>query len=239
MIHALESEYQDRPTHVRVLQPSTLAKDRRYPVVYVLPVEAGDESRYGDGLAEVKNLGLHDKLGLIFAAPTFARLPWYADHPSAKGIRQETHFRRVVVPFIESKYPALAKPEGRLLLGFSKSGWGAFTLLLRHPETFGKAAAWDAPLDMDRPGKYGSGDIFGDDATFQKYRVTALLEGSKLGEKARLAVLGHGNFRPAHAAVHDLMTRLRIPHEYQDGPARKHDWHSGWVAGAVTWLAGR
>jgi hypothetical protein len=24
-----------------------------------------------------------------------------------------------------------------------------------------------------------------------------------------------------------------VSHEYRDGPARKHDWHSGWVAEAV------
>jgi S-formylglutathione hydrolase FrmB len=239
LVHTVESEYQDKPTSIRVLLPSRLEKDRRYPVVYVLPVEAGDGSRYGDGLLEVKKLGLHDKLGVIFVAPTFARLPWYADHPTNKGIRQETCLLGVVVPFVEVTYPAVAKPEGRLLLGFSKSGWGAFSLLLRHPDVFGKAAAWDAPLDMDRPGKYGSGEIFGDDATFQKYRVTTLLEqqAGKLGERARLALLGYGNFRPAHVAVHELMTQLKIPHEYQDGPERKHDWHSGWVAGAVEWLA--
>lgn len=28
---------------------------------------------------------------------------------------------------------------------------------------------------MDRPGLYGSGDIFGDDATFRRYEVSALL----------------------------------------------------------------
>jgi S-formylglutathione hydrolase FrmB len=238
LVHAAECEEQDRPTTIRVLLPTKLEKDRRYPVVYVLPVEAGDGNRYGDGLVEVKKLGLHDKLGLIFVAPTFARLPWYADHPTQRGIRQESYLLRVVLPFVEEKYPALAKVEGRLLLGFSKSGWGALTLLLRHPTVFGKATAWDAPLDMDRPGKYGSGEIFGDDATFQKYRVSTLLEAQagKLGEKARLAVHGYGNFRPAHQAVHDLMTRLKVPHDYQDGPERKHDWHSGWVAAAVEFL---
>jgi hypothetical protein len=59
---------------------------------------------------------------------------------------------------------------GLLLLGFSKSGWGAlFSLLLRHPDVFGKAAAWDAPLVMDSPGRHGNGDIFGTPENFEKY----------------------------------------------------------------------
>ena len=240
IVHTVECEFQDGPTKIRVLLPHKVEKNRRYPVLYVLPVEAGDGVRYGDGLLEVKKRGLHDKYGLIAVQPTFARLPWYADHPSDAKVRQESYFLKVVLPFVEGEYPVLAKPEGRLLLGFSKSGWGAFSLLLRHPDVFGKAVAWDAPLAMDGPGKYGSGDIFGTKENFKQYQVTKLLEdrASKLGGGKRLAVLGYGNFRQEHQAVHDLMDQLKIAHEYQDGPRRRHDWHSGWVAGAVEFLAG-
>ena len=237
--HTLDSEHQDGPTRVRVLLPARLEKERRYPVVYVLPVEARAGKHYGDGLAEVKKLGLHDRHGLVFVMPEFSRLPWYADHPAAKKLRQETHLLHAVVPFIEKTYPVLAKPEGRLLLGFSKSGWGAFSLLLRHPDLFGKAAAWDAPLAMDAPGRFGSGEVFATGDNFAQYQVTKLLErqAGKLGPEKRLAVLGYDNFRKDHVTVHELMERLKVPHEYRDGPKRKHDWHSGWVAEAVEFLA--
>jgi|SRR5579884_1025076 len=240
LVHRVECGYQDRPTTVRVLLPAKVEPGRRYRVLYVLPVEAGDGRQYGDGLPEVKKLGLHDKYGLICVQPTFARLPWYADHPTDPRVRQEGYFLQVVVPFVEEKYPALARPEGRLLLGFSKSGWGAFTLLLRHPDLFGRAAVWDAPLMMEGPGRYGSGDVFATKENFEKYRVTRLLEerAGRLGEGKRLAVFGYGNFRDDHRAVHALMERLKIDHEYADGPQRRHDWHSGWVEGAVMFLAG-
>src|SRR5437773_1672793 len=81
-------------------------------------------------------------------------------------IRQETYFVKVVVPFVEKQYPAQAEPGGRLLVGFSKSGWGAYSLLLRHPDVFGKAAAWDAPLTMTRP-QYGMADIVGTPEQFE------------------------------------------------------------------------
>src|SRR5262249_39378231 len=199
----------------------------------------GPESRSGDGSAEVRKLGLHNKPGVVFVAPTFSHLPWYADHPTNPEVRQETYFLTVVVPFVEKAYPVEAKVGGRLLLGFSKSGWGAYALLLRHPDVFGKAAAWDAPLLMDRPGKYGSGEIFGTPDNFERYRVARLLE-----EKAeqfrtgRLVLLGYSNFRADHQRAHELMDRLKIAHDYRDGPARKHDWHSGWVTEAVELLLG-
>src|SRR5687767_8920044 len=104
-VHPLESPYQAGRTEVRALLPTTLETGRRYPVVYVLPVEAGKESRYGDGLREIQERGLPDKYRVIFAAPTFSQLPWYADHASDPAIRQETYFVQVVVPLVDKTYP--------------------------------------------------------------------------------------------------------------------------------------
>lgn len=240
LVHEVRSPYQAKTTRIRVLLPDKPVKGKKYPVVYVLPVEAGTESRYGDGLKEVQTLDLYNKLGLVFAAPTFSHLPWYADHPTKPEIRQESYFLKVVVPFIDKTYPVRVEADGRLLLGFSKSGWGAWSLLLRHPDQFGKAAAWDAPLMMDKPGKYGSGDIFGTADNFEGYRVSKLLEdkADRFQKGNRLILLGYGNFRAEHEQAHALMDKLKVAHEYRDGPARKHDWHSGWVKEAVERLVG-
>ncbi len=238
LVHEVRSPYQAKTTIIRVLAPDTVQKDTKRPVVYVLPVEAGSESRFGDGLKEVKKLDLHNKFETIFVAPTFSHLPWYADHPTNAEIRQETYFLKVVVPFIEKTYPVQAEASGRLLLGFSKSGWGAFSLLLRHPDLFGKAAAWDAPLAMEEPGRYGSGDIFGALENFQQYQITKLLKSraDAFQQEKRLILFGFGNFREHHEKTHALMTERKIVHVYRDGPSRKHDWHSGWVAEATELL---
>ncbi|MFO0821666.1 MAG: alpha/beta hydrolase-fold protein [Gemmataceae bacterium] len=235
LVHVVKSPYQAGDTRIRVLLPEKLDKEKRYPVVYVLPVEAKSESRFGDGLAEVKKLDLANKHKAIFVAPTFSHLPWYADHPTKPEIRQETYFLKVVLPHIEKTYPVKAEAAGRLLLGFSKSGWGAFSLLLRNPTTFGKAVSWDSPLMMDAPGKYGSGDIFSTAENFAGYRVSKLLEaqGPKLGKEPRLILLGYGNFQAEVQQAHALMEKAKVPHVYRDGPSRKHDWHSGWVTEAA------
>jgi S-formylglutathione hydrolase FrmB len=237
-VHEVKSPYQAGTTRIRVLLPDAPEKGKWYPVVFVLPVEAGTESRYGDGLKEVKKLDLHNALKAAFVAPTFSHLPWYADHPAKPDIRQESYFLKVVVPFVEKTYPVRAEASGRLLLGFSKSGWGAWALLLRHPDTFGKAAAWDAPLTMDKPGAYGSGDIFGTVDNFAGYHISKLLENNaaQLRKQKRFILLGYGNFRDHHKKTHELLDKLNIAHEYRDGPARKHDWHSGWVKEAAELL---
>jgi len=235
LVHEIQSPLQAGKTDVRVLLPDKREPGKRYPVVYVLPVEAGRESRFGDGLTEVKKHDLHNKLGAIFVAPTFAQLPWYADHATKADLRQETYFLQVVMPLLDKEYPTQAEASGRLLLGFSKSGWGAFSLLLRHPEQFGKAAAWDAPLMMAEPNRFGMGDIFGTQANFEKYQLTKLLaqRADQFRTGKRLISLGYGSFREHHEQSHALMDKLKIDHVYRDGPPRKHDWHSGWVSEAA------
>ena len=138
-VYRLKSQYQKSETIIRVLLPSGYQADKSYPVVYVLPVEAGSGTDYGDGLVTVKNAGLQAQYAAIFVSPTFSDLPWYADHATDSTIWQETYFRSTVVPFIEARYPAIGTAASRLLLGFSKSGCGAFTMLLRHPNEFGRA----------------------------------------------------------------------------------------------------
>jgi hypothetical protein len=238
LVHECRSPYQAKTTQIRVLRPDRVEKDKKYAVVYVLPVEAGTESQYGDGLKEIQKLDMHNKFRAVFVAPTFSHLPWYADYPTKLEIRQESYFLKVVVPFINKTYPVRA--EERLLLGFSKSGWGAWSLLLRNPDLFHKAVAWDAPLMMDKPGKYGSGDIFGTADNFKGYRLSKLLEdkSDKFQKEKRLVLLGYGNFRADHENAHALMDKLKVTHDYQDGLARKHYWHSGWVKGAVELLLG-
>jgi enterochelin esterase-like enzyme len=194
-------------------------------------VEAENGCQYGNGLREVQKQNLHNQFRAICVTPTFSHLPWYADHPLDATIRQESHLMRVVVPFVERNYPAMPHPAGRSLVGFSKSGWGAFSLILRHPDVFGQAAAWDAPLNMQRPDRYGMREIFGTQEHFEKYKITSLLKqrAEMLRNRQRLALVGHADFCEHHQAVHALLNSLGIPHAYQAGPLRKHAWNSGWL----------
>ena len=175
LVHSVESDYQAGTTKLRVLLPTPLDSGQRYPVVYVLPVEAADGHEYGDGLSEVQKHNLPNKYQAIFVAPTFSHLPWYGDHPTDLRRRQESYFVHVVVPAIEQRYPVANDANGRYLLGFSKSGFGAFALLLRHPDLFGKAAAWDAPLMKERPDQFQMEEVFATQDSFEPYAIPRLL----------------------------------------------------------------
>ncbi len=118
----------------------------RWPVLFVLPVEAAGEFYYGDGLALARALDLANRYGVIVAAPTFDTLPWYGSHVADPRIRHDAHLVHAVLPTLDACFPTTT---ARYLLGFSKSGFGAVSLLARFPDVFTAAASWDAPLLVD------------------------------------------------------------------------------------------
>jgi hypothetical protein len=238
LVHSINCEFQSGTTAVRVLVPEPRDPRARYPVVYVLPCEAGREQLHGDGLREVRRHNLQNELKAVFVSPTFSHSPWYVDHPTAPDIRQESYLLRVIIPFIDSHYPVRADAHSRLLLGFSKSGWGAASLLLRHPDVFGKAAIWDAPLMQTAPEFDDMVAVFGTRDNFERYRLDDLFERRAHAVRGteRLALFGTCFFDEHHQAAHALLDQLTVAHRYEDETEPYHTWESGWLPAAARWL---
>lgn len=236
--HQLESPFQAGPTTLRIVMPTQQSATHPLMTIYMLPVEAGLESRYGYPVKAVLNQKLHEKYSVLFAFPTFTALPWYADHPTDKTIQQESHLLKTVIPFVEQHYPVGQDADHRYLLGYSKSGWGAWSLILRNPHLFARASAWDAPLAMTKIGRYGNGPIFGTQENFEHYCVTNLLSSApdSFRKEPRLILTGYENFRDQHLQILAILSEQKIQLTYRDGPIRKHHWESGWVEEAVQLL---
>jgi S-formylglutathione hydrolase FrmB len=248
--HTVHSPYQRTETQLQVLLPDGYdharylksgAKLRRehhnYPLVYVLPVAPHLENQWGNPLVELQRLDLHNKHQAICVMPTFSHVPWYANHPTDPTIQQETYLLRSITPFVDHEYAV--ETRKRHLLGFSKSGWGAYSLLLRNPDRFAKAAAWDSPLGQQTPYKYGMIDIFETQENFERYDVWDLLEAQaerfRDGDE-RFGLFGYRDFRGHHQATHHHMLRMGIKHLYRDGPKLDHNWGSGWIESAFGFL---
>ncbi|MCX8038856.1 MAG: hypothetical protein N3D11_17770 [Candidatus Sumerlaeia bacterium] len=235
----LRSSFQPGSVSLRILAPDSLAEAaptiaaEQRCFLFVLPVERGEENRYGDGLQTIAALGVHKRFDWIVVAPTFAQLPWYCDHPTSAHVRQESHMIEAVVPAMDRLYPS--RRPVRLLLGFSKSGWGAVSLMLRRPELFHAAAVWDAPLMVAAPNRYGMAPIFETQANFDRYYLPRRLQESAdvLRGRKRLALFGYDNFRADMSEFHKRLVELHIPHDFADGPRQKHHWDGGWVARCI------
>lgn len=249
--YTVESPLQKGKNTLEVLTPEKFDPARPHRVVYVLPVETGIAGRWGDGLMEIKKHGLHTRHDVICVGMSFDTIPWYTDHAADPHVRQESYLKQVVA-IIEQRYKTPGDRDGRLLLGFSKSGWGAVAMVLRNPDFFGYAAAWDAPL-MLKDDDWTNFEIpraCGTKERFAEYRLTGLVERAPADFKrrTRLAILGEKNFGPAPGrkyapaghtkAFHDLLTTAGIPHEYRDDLNVDHHWETGWVKPAFDLLIG-
>jgi hypothetical protein len=244
-LYKLPSPHQARETSLRVLLPDNFDPGKSYKVLYVLPVHEDGLFRHGDGLVEVKKYNYHNTHQLICVAPAFTTKPWFADHDLNPQKQDESHFLKTVIPFVDANYPTQASSDGRLLIGFSKSGWGSIALILRNLELFGKAAGWDIGIRVD------TGPIEEDDRAeriarewgtvenFEANRISNLVKtrGKDLGDEPRLFYYSTEGVRAIGGVeIHRLLVENEIPHRYVMEPHRKHAWDTGWIPEAVTFL---
>jgi len=242
-IHTVETPYQKGRQEIRVLLPDDYCDEKPYAVLYVLPVERGFERKYGYGLGVFGQMNVHNRYGLIVVQMGFEKEPWFGDHATDPQTRQASYVKEFVVPFIETRYATMGRPEGRLLFGFSKSGWGAFSLILTYPEFFGWAASWDAPMFLTRF-HYRMAPIYGTLEQLNAYRPDLLASRRKahFRKKARLVLAGerdwgksiptpHGGSHTVE--MHKLLAREGIRHVYINSLNAPHRWHKAWMGPAL------
>jgi hypothetical protein len=210
---------------VEVVLPGGYDPQGRHRVLYLLSAGGSKDT---ESLRQVVKLGLHDRYGLICVLPTMGG--WY---PQSSA----DWMQHVLVPYIEGTYATRGDAEGRLLVGFSKSGWVALSLILCNPDYFGYTISWDAPLMWEdkmglAKGSYKSME------EFRHYQPVgaARRQAAHFRERARLVVHGSA-FWGGHAKrYHELLESLGIRHHYAEGEyggRPGHRWDSGWLAPAL------
>lgn len=240
-VFQVASPYTGGRNRVEVLLPDKVEAGLVYPVLYVLPVGGDFGGKYGDGLQEVRKADAHNRHGLIAVSMAFDTVPWYGANATDLRIRHEDYLLKAILPLIEGRYPASRQAADRLLIGFSKSGFGAVNLLLRNPEVFGFACSWDAPLSFTAKdfGQVGTRPHFGTAEQMARY-IPADLATQRAPElarqPARLVILGKSLWGKPTEKFHRHLDSLGIPHRYDDTLTGEHSWSSGWVAKAVELL---
>jgi len=193
-------------TDLEVVLPTDYDPAKRYRVLYLLSCCG---SKDVDSLREVFFLDLHNRYDLICVLP---------------GARKEEHLKQVVVPYIESRYSTFGKAEGRLLLGFSKTGTGAFKLIFDNPDYFGYAVGWDGPfMGWKRPENP-------EDAALVKL---ARSQARHFTQRPRLVLGGRAFWKDSGLVYHQELEKLGIKHHFEDVKRPGHSWLSGWMESHV------
>jgi len=241
-------------THVlRVLEPTHPAPGVPHNFLYVLPVEPELGTVYGDGLETMANLDAEDQYNLTIIEPSFAIDPWYANDPDDPAVQYETFMTKDLEPWVTQNltpegqdnepFAPLADSGQNWLIGFSKSGLGAIDLLMKHPDVFGLAAAWDFPADMNNYAEYGSSsaDNYGTDANFQaNYRLTQGFVDAHAApflSQNRIWIGGYNTFQADMTDFDTLLTSEGIEHTTETPQEMAHRWDSGWVPIALSALS--
>jgi S-formylglutathione hydrolase FrmB len=191
-------------------------------------------------------INLADQLEALVVVPEFPVVPWYGDHESCATMRQESFLVDQLVPWIEECFPVKSNKDFRWLLGFSKSGFGAFSLLLRHPDVFGMAAVWDVPWLLDgSETRWGIAETFGSTQAwkavlpetlldslpdeFKEGRPRLILTGSRLFGPGLDTSLKSEN-QPDHTiSFHRQLQNAGFLHVYDPSLDFPHHWEGGWI----------
>ena len=219
---------------LRVLNPSNPAPGVAHNFVFLLPVEPGLGTQYGDGIDTLRSLDAQNEYNLTIVEPTFQFDSWYADNPTDSNIRYETFMTQDLVPWV-TKNLSTTGHEQNWLIGFSKSGIGGEDLILKHPDVFAVVASWDFPADMTTYDQFGSSSAgeYGTDANYQaNYRLTsAFLDAHKAPflTKNRIWIGGYSIFQTDMSDYGALLTSKGILHSTEPPTVMLHRWDSGWV----------
>ena len=234
-------------TTLRVLAPTSPA-GVTHRFIYVLPVAPNAENQdlFGDGLEALRALNVHNLYNAHLIAPSFKVMPWYADHATDPERRYESFLVNDLVPWVQANL-AVTGQEEHWLVGLSKSGFGAVTLLFRNPGVFSAAAAWDFPADQADTTEFDMVDNYGTEANFQSnYRLTdAWIAARKTPfQTATRLWLSHDvvsfDGSPTYLQEVDAFAgRLQaqgVQFLRTGGATRGHSWTSGWLPEAVASL---
>ncbi len=226
---------------LRVLLPSHPEVGMAHNFIYVLPVEPGLATDYGDGLDTLQALDAEDQYNLTIIEPTFGADPWYADDPDNASEQYET-FMTELQPWVQQTF-GTSGHEQNWLIGFSKSGLGAQDLILKHPDLFQLAASWDFPADMSSYAQFGQSSInaYGSDANFQaNYRLTQAFVDAHRGpftSANRIWIGGYDVFQTDISDYDALLTSEGVLHTTGPSQLMAHTWGSGWVPEALAALS--
>jgi hypothetical protein len=226
---------------MRVLPPSNPAPGVKHNFLFVLPVEAGLATDFGDGLATLQSLNAQNQYNLTIVEPSFSIDPWYADSSTDPYVQYESFMVSELVPWVDANL-ATSGSERNWLIGFSKSGIGGQDLILKHPNLFALAATWDFPADMSSAGQFGSDSSngYGTNANFQQnYELTrAFVDARKAPFVAsnRIWIGGYYYFGQDVADYDALLTAEGIRHTTETPTYAAHMWTSGWVPIAMAAL---
>ncbi|MEI7733427.1 MAG: alpha/beta hydrolase-fold protein [Verrucomicrobiota bacterium] len=189
------------------LPPGYAGGKARYPVLYFLPGNGGNEYacvspvvRHVSAAVETKIL---PPVIVIFCNPGNGT---FRDNRTP-GVLGETMFVTEFVPEIDRQFRTLAARDSRAVMGFSMGGSGTLRFVLGHPEMFCAGISWGSPrLREEEPAMSRL------DQVKQAGSAVMIVVGDKEAPQAQAAAPEFVKVLLAHGISVQLKTPPNVPH---------------------------
>ena len=234
--HKLMSSLMAREMPYRVITPmeKAVAKDVRYPVIYLLHGLTGHFNNWTD-LTKLSNYATAYKF--IIVTPEGGD-GWYTDSVSNEKEKWESYIIQELIPEVDKKFRTHTARNQRAIAGLSMGGFGSLKFGLKYPDKFVLSGSFSGALGAAQitekgfPGAIGKtiDGIFGpvDSETRKSNDLFAIIR-SMTTEKTKqipFIYLDCGTedflFQNNREFV-NLLVEKKIPHEYRQLPGA-HDW---------------
>lgn len=142
-----ESKLVGAPLPYNVILPADYktdaAKQRRYPVLYLLHGLMGSADNWVSDRARLADYAAH--YPFIIVSPE-GRNAWYTDSATAPAEKFESYFVKELIPDVDTRFRTLASREGRAVAGLSMGGYGSLKFGLKYPALFAFAGSLSGAL---------------------------------------------------------------------------------------------
>jgi pimeloyl-ACP methyl ester carboxylesterase len=117
------------------------------------------------------------------------------------------------------------------LVGFSKSGLGAWNILRAIPERISATIIFDAPVVREELPPWGTAPFYDGDESWQEDLPARTVEDLQNVVPAthRLVLISGEAFHTEMAALARALSATTINHVFLPRPHLKHHWRSGWL----------
>ncbi|MFC1452158.1 alpha/beta hydrolase-fold protein [Verrucomicrobiota bacterium] len=175
-----------------------------------LPATEPDNDKYGVVPEEINCC----RSALIHTIQ-YPNLVWYNGRVRAEAIAQIRAFN--VSPVV--------------LVGFSKSGLGAWNIARTIPDLISGTIIFDAPVARASLPPWGTGPFYEDDSSWQEdLPLRTIDEFRSVMPKAHQLVLISGEgFHDEMCQFSDKLAKSGCRHTFLSRPRQKHRWDSGWI----------
>lgn len=236
----LNSKLMAREIPYRVVLPVDYekAKDKRYPVIYLLH---GLTGHFDNWTNNTKLAEYAARYNYIIVTPE-GNDGWYTDSATVPTDKYESYIIKELIPEVEKNYRALTDRNHRAIAGLSMGGYGSIKFGMKYPQMFVLAGSFSGALpatswSVKTLGNNGWKALvdsvtstFGDDDSQTRrdndiYKFAKEIAPEKIKELPFLYLdCGTEDFLiQNNRDFQAILIEKKIPHEFRQLPG-KHDW---------------